>query len=457
MILVDDENVKSFVLLDRDENGNYLVLAEENYGQSVYYQCETVDELNSADAYASVWSYDPTNVKSVGYYMDNDFLTTGTGVNLPASIKNNILGIKEGTTKPTWKVENVHIDDSIISNNDVSNIVKVNHQKYLNNNYNDIREIQAAVVLPSYTEYMAYKDKIEVNYVDWKGPMTRTTRVVASIKDGEAHYEPYHYYIQTPEWELDKNRICNGGEIDSWTYAQYHVRPMFWLDKDFFKTSKVVATDIGDEVKKQILQYNVADVAGLYTAEELEAIGYTNLPTVTVPEITGKVVVGQPLVAKFNYSSPIGATENGTTIQWYISDSAKGPWAAIEGAITDTFTVNADNIGKYIKVVVTPKDILNSVGARTESNVKLLAEAVLFEVSSDVYFYDSPDESASELTTLNGATHITAEFEILNESYEAVTKTFIIAVYDKNGKKYYCGICQKTVCNKKNSHIKNCP
>jgi len=207
---------------------------------------------------------------------------------------------------------------------------------------------------------------------------------------------------------------------------------MFWLDKDFFKTEKVVATDIGSEVAKQIMQYNVSDMDDIYTATELEAIGYTNLPTITTPAIKGNVVIGQNLTVDYTFSSPIaGATEKGTTIQWYIADNAEGPWTAIEGATDKSYTIKATDIYKYVKVEVIPMDILNSIGARYESEVKFLTEVSLFEVDDEVYFYDA---TGKDLTSLNGATYVEAEFGIKNLNTSAVTRTFIIAVYNKDGR-----------------------
>ncbi|MBE7043645.1 MAG: hypothetical protein E7399_09205 [Ruminococcaceae bacterium] len=80
-----------------------------------------------------------------------------------------------------------------------------------------------------------------------------------------------------------------------------------------------------------------------------------------------RVVFGNEL--KANYSYVNAEKEEGETVtQWLISSSKNGSYTPIEGAKGDTYTPQADVVGKYIKYRVIPKDILGNVGKTVDSS-----------------------------------------------------------------------------------------
>ena len=88
---VEDDNgeVRSFVLLDKDSDGNYFVIAEENYGTHQYTDYLYSEILTMPD---SEWNFNPENKKSVAYWLENDFWNNGNGGKvLPSTIKNNVI------------------------------------------------------------------------------------------------------------------------------------------------------------------------------------------------------------------------------------------------------------------------------------------------------------------------------------------------------------------------------
>ena len=91
---------KSFVLLDRDNDGNYFVMTEDIYGTHSY----TTKDLASVDTFEakdSDYYFDPKNTSSIAYWLNNGFLTEGNGDGnkLPDSIISNFV-------EKDWEIEN---------------------------------------------------------------------------------------------------------------------------------------------------------------------------------------------------------------------------------------------------------------------------------------------------------------------------------------------------------------
>ena len=78
-------------------------------------------------------------------------------------------------------------------------------------------------------------------------------------------------------------------------------------------------------------------------------------PVATNVQISGTAQVGQTLIGSYTYSDVNGDLEGVSTFKWYRSDDAAGTnKAAISGATTLTYTLQAADSGKYISFEVTP-------------------------------------------------------------------------------------------------------
>lgn len=423
---------RRFILLDRDSEGNYLVLADENYGTHRFTTADMAT-VNSASAKDEDWTFDPTDEKSVAYWLNNDFLANGNGSALPTALKNEILGVKEGTTDPSWKVEAKYVWKQNGATPDETWLANIDGE----------RTINAAVVLPSYSEIVYYKSKIGGPAgVSWNGAGTRTVNARVSY-NSNTQANTYTNYI----FKLGEN--TSGGVATGKFQMQYdgsltaepqnmRIRPMFWLDKDFFKNVKVDTDAIlaGGNVANQIMQYNIADIEALYeTKAERDAIGYdeANLPSANNLRISGIPAVGTELTVRYDFTQAQDAEEKGTQIQWYIADSADGDFAAIEGATAAAYTVKESDDGKYLKAVVIPKDDLNGIGRRVSTPVVHVSTEELLTINYFDGLYGSEEGYDNYLDTLNGATYVRADVYFTNNGADT-NKALIIAVYDASGK-----------------------
>mgnify|MGYP001263521003 CR=1 FL=1 len=77
-------------------------------------------------------------------------------------------------------------------------------------------------------------------------------------------------------------------------------------------------------------------------------------PTATSVAISGTAAVGELLTGTYTYIDANANSESGSTYRWLSSDSAGGTYTAIIGATSITYTVDEDDIGKYLKFEVTP-------------------------------------------------------------------------------------------------------
>ena len=103
-------------------------------------------------------------------------------------------------------------------------------------------------------------------------------------------------------------------------------------------------------------------------------------PTASDVSISGTFALGQQLTGNYTYADDDSDVESGSTFKWYRSDDASGTRkAVIAGATAQTYTLVADDDGKYISFEVTPND---GTEAGTPVESSLVFEIV--EVSSIV-------------------------------------------------------------------------
>ncbi len=86
--------------------------------------------------------------------------------------------------------------------------------------------------------------------------------------------------------------------------------------------------------------------------------------------ITGEAEVGKVLTATYSYADFENDPEIGTTFQWYHADDAAGAnEVAISGANALTYTLSASDLGKFVRIGITPKSSAGTmVGAEAKSS-----------------------------------------------------------------------------------------
>ncbi|KYG71348.1 putative secreted protein (Por secretion system target) [Roseivirga ehrenbergii] len=103
----------------------------------------------------------------------------------------------------------------------------------------------------------------------------------------------------------------------------------------------------------------------------LEAINLA--PTVSNVTFTGTLELDEVLTGSYTYADSENDAESGTTFKWYRSDDNSGTnKTAISGATAQTYTLVADDLGKYISFEVTPNDG-NVAGTAVESALSFIS------------------------------------------------------------------------------------
>ncbi len=110
-------------------------------------------------------------------------------------------------------------------------------------------------------------------------------------------------------------------------------------------TYQVTETDIGLFIKVQATGINL--YSGTVTSQYSGPVVLTPTNITAVGTISGTAQVGQMLTA--GNTTPLGAT---VTYQWSRADVSGGPYTAISGANSATYTTTAADLNKYFKVTV---------------------------------------------------------------------------------------------------------
>jgi len=90
-------------------------------------------------------------------------------------------------------------------------------------------------------------------------------------------------------------------------------------------------------------------------------------PTVQRVAITGTLTAPSPLTGTYNYSDPDGDLQGASLYQWYSFGSSTatsgGAVCAGAGAATLSYTLDATDSGRYLRLQVTPVDVRGAAGA----------------------------------------------------------------------------------------------
>lgn len=107
---------------------------------------------------------------------------------------------------------------------------------------------------------------------------------------------------------------------------------------------------------------NIGDPATATTVKTTNEV-----PTVSDVEVSGTPTIGEQLTGNYLYSDADGDTESGSTYKWYRSDNSSGLGKSeISGAVSQQYTLQEGDTGKYISFEVTPNDGITT-GTAVES------------------------------------------------------------------------------------------
>lgn len=214
-----DDN--EFILLDVAEDDNsskFFVMAKSYF---------------SKKAYGSNQRFDPENSMNIAYFLNNEFLTKG---------------ITDSFTKRTYR-----LPQGVVDHIDTEHIWTTEAGRTAGNCPTEYT-VKAGVALISQTEYQKYQTKIgmEDGFDDlictpnWKGFWTRTG-------------------AQSAEMICVRSGVSTT-KLLGWTStdAGLCIRPVFWLDVDFFRDVAIDLSTAGENVKAVFKKY--------YTVNELEKI-----------------------------------------------------------------------------------------------------------------------------------------------------------------------------------------
>ena len=217
-----------------------------------------------------------------------------------------------------------------------------------NSDYRDDFVTRCKVAVLSKTEWNTYYTKF--GYADDQAFPTMMLRTSAGG-------------IQTAGGEIltltvNYEKTMKRGQVRVGTTAKnYAIRPVFWLDEDFFTHQRLNLNSLGDNVKKALREnFTREQLGGIYKKSELDLIFGKLPPQALDVYVLGRYIEGETLTGYYTYYSPDGTAEDGTEIRWLRSDSQSGIYSVIPGTDNSpTYKITKKDIGKYIVMEVIPK------------------------------------------------------------------------------------------------------
>ena len=340
-MLTPSENIftvggRKFILLE-EMNGNkshYYVLTEELYGAKKF------DE----NSYAK---FDPESDGNIGKFLNGEFLTAGGGNRvLPSEICQHI------------DFEHVWNTEAGMSNGDCP-------EDY---------SFTAGISLLSQSEAVKYHGKYgwQPDGNDVITPWwSRTQRGVGGDTD--------NILVMMGSNDSGKGNMWNKSCTQS-----FFIRPAFYLDEDFFKEVKCDILKTGDNIKRLMAEkYTISELEGLYSIEELIAIGFNIKSTVIEKDESGGSIT---LTAKMNDADAVGFK-----YKWYISDTEEEKGKQVYGNTTARYIVGVNDRTKYISAAVIPVYADGSIGEETYAINKIYVDNIGAMARTD---YSSDDRRA---------------------------------------------------------------
>lgn len=270
---------------------------------------------------------------------------------------------------------------------------------------------KAHIALMSYGEFLRYYDRFGYYISAGNYWLLRTAR-----PDGKL------MVVDNTTSDPTKNgRIAAGG-----VGSAYKIRPVFYLDGDFFAKVRLNVEQTGAAVKQTILQnYTREQLAACgYTDEELNAFGFESVKAEN-PAFDGAFEAGQRISVRYTYTNSNTAAEKNQKYEWFRSRSKTGVYEKIEGVNSDSYTLTDADVGSYIKVVITPYTSFMTGGTPAE-----LVSGVPVRTAPE-YIVDA------DITV---AESVTADISVKKLSEGEGSVILLLAVFDGEGKLADLGI-----------------
>ncbi|MBQ7793780.1 MAG: hypothetical protein IJ366_04590, partial [Clostridia bacterium] len=224
---VDDT---TFILLDTDSEGNYFVMCNA-FGAATR---AVVSGFGNVENSFAARRFNVESTESVAYTINNSISTY-----VPASMQDYML------TKRWYSEYDCTCADAEHSAHSTS----------------------CKLALPSWTELEQYRDKIGWSGLGKFGETHMQTRTTIMKLDGVYMPAAIGMYPTTSE----PTAILFKGDTN---VNNAQVRPVFFLDKDFFKKVAVDVTSVGANALAEIKKYEMTDLASIYDVTELGQLGF---------------------------------------------------------------------------------------------------------------------------------------------------------------------------------------
>ncbi|MCG8501165.1 MAG: hypothetical protein MJB12_12240 [Firmicutes bacterium] len=92
--------------------------------------------------------------------------------------------------------------------------------------------------------------------------------------------------------------------------------------------------------------------------------------------INGQPIVGETLKGTYDYFDAEGRTEGESAYRWLTASAQAGEYQPITGATSDTYIVQQEDIGKYIRFEVTPRTAIDETTGQAASGNRVLSEVL---------------------------------------------------------------------------------
>lgn len=427
---------KTFILLDKDKNGNYLIMANEEYGQRVFTHYSS--PTGNKQWMENDWRFDPENSNSIAYWLNHQFLTTGNRFKggteyliLPNSIQANLL-------TSDWEIEPHYPILSWTVNSYANDSVKAEILQWQQTQIAAAKKqvVRCKVALMSFTEYQQYKEKIGLTVLadSYAGFSLRTPRSQATaVVDGNSWNATVGQLQVSNHPSSDRIIFSTGGANND----IYYVRPVFWLSKRFFAENAVSIETLGENVKNEIAySYDYYDLRNTYPAETIRDLGInpnrwgtSAVPAAEEVAVEGIAAVGLQLTGRYVYHSnekgSDAAAERNSTYAWYLSNTEDG--SKILCSTERSYTPKIEDAGKYLHFSVTPKNAYGISATKAYfSRPVLIAQAVSTSVESVLFTNSRGDE----LNNLNGTDTLHVDLKFTSSDGCII---YVLA-YDVDGK-----------------------
>jgi hypothetical protein len=350
----------------------FLILSKELYNQRAY--------LGQTASDGKLLKFNPDSPDSLAEFLNsNDFFTDG------------IDGGSGNRTLPTEIVEHIDTDHMWPCEPGAANSNGgAAYTPYW---------AKAGISVMSLTEYVYYAGK----YGYYDSPPNSTVAVPAvSDLDYVALRTPLGFdasnpymmaYRWRPEAEISNASLDSRQNVTFYSpiignseYRNPYIRPMFFLDEEFFTDAKINLDLAGENVKEAIRNtYSFDELSGIYSQDEIigklgiypdPAKSFIENVVISNTMDGGEIRVGETITGSYTYKSGNANPEGATAKQWYISADGSS-FDQIPGAAGDNLTLTWDYMGKYIAFEVAPKDSEGTEGYPARSPLEQVQTVTL--------------------------------------------------------------------------------